>query len=156
MPPVIDGRPIELTDLDRKLLPALTMDGRATYPELAHRIAWSESALRRRLQELRRANLLRFDVEIDAAALGFRTQCLMWLTIPPAQLAGVAAELVRDPETAFVGATTGASNLMAVIICRDESALFDYITGRIGTLGAIDRVETVPITAYAKRTAPGC
>lgn len=67
------------TALDRRLLPALTVDGRADYPQPAGTTGWSESTVRRRVDELRREvaypgattgshNLLLFVVCRDAAA----------------------------------------------------------------------------------------
>lgn len=145
---------IVLTDLDRRLLPALAADGRAAYPRLATHVGWSESAVRRRLEELRRSGTLRFDVEVDPVVLGFPVQCLIWLTVTPSRLAATARALAADSEAAFVGATTGPHNLLAIAICRDEDALYTYLSDRIGSLDGIDRIETAPITSYTKRVAP--
>ncbi|MDW6057712.1 hypothetical protein SAZ11_06195 [Streptomyces sp. FXJ1.4098] len=54
--------------------------------------------------------MLRLDVEVDAGLLGYSAQCLLWLTIAPARLGGIARTLATDPQTAFVGLTTGAHN----------------------------------------------
>lgn len=154
-PPVRSGAaPVALTDLDRRLLPALAVDGRAAHPALARRAGWSESAVRRRLDELRRSRTLRFDVEIDPALFGFAVQCLLWLTVAPARLAAVAGSVAADAEAAFVGATTGPHNLLVIAVCRDDDALYAYLSDRIGALDGVERVETVPVTAYAKRVAP--
>ncbi|GAA1889330.1 Lrp/AsnC family transcriptional regulator [Actinomadura bangladeshensis] len=154
-PPAPGGAaPVALTDLDRRLLPALAADGRAAYPDLARRVGWSESAVRRRLADLCRSGTLRFDVEVDPALLGFPTQCLLWLTVVPSRLAATARALAADAEAAFVGATTGPHNLLAIAVCRDEDALYTYLSDRIGSLDGVERVETAPITSYAKRVAP--
>ncbi|GGU93347.1 hypothetical protein GCM10010182_06080 [Actinomadura cremea] len=71
-----------------------------------------------------------------------------------ARLAAVAASLAADAEAAFVGATTGPHNLLVIAVCRDDDALYGYLSDRIGALDGIERVETVPVTSYAKRTAP--
>lgn len=152
--PTAGTAPVPLTGLDRRLLPALAADGRAAYPELARQVGWSESAVRRRLDELRRSGVLRFDVEIDSRLFGFSVQCLLWLTVTPARTAGVARALACDPEAAFVGSTTGPHNLFAIAVCRDADALHTYLTDRIGSLDGVDRMETVLITSYTKRTAP--
>ncbi|MGK8522479.1 Lrp/AsnC family transcriptional regulator [Nocardia asteroides] len=140
--------------LDERLLPALAADGRAAYPRLARVVGWSESAVRRRVEELRRARVLEFDVEIDPALFGFTVQSLLWLTVGPAHLGAVATALADDPEAAFVGAITGPHNLLVCVVCRDAEALFRYTTERIGALTGIERMETSPISGYAKRAAP--
>ncbi|GAA3388747.1 Lrp/AsnC family transcriptional regulator [Cryptosporangium minutisporangium] len=149
-----NAAPIALNDLDRRLLPALAADGRAGYPHLARSVGWSESAVRRRLEDLRRSGAVRFDVEADPALFGFSTQCLLWLTVAPPRLAVVAQAVAGDTETAFVGAITGAANLLVIAVCRDETALYAYLSDRIGALRGVERVETAPITAYAKRVVP--
>ncbi|MEV6323996.1 AsnC family transcriptional regulator [Nocardia sp. NPDC051787] len=146
--------PLVLSELDKRLLPVLAADGRVAYPQLARAVGWSESAVRRRVEELRRARLLGFDVEIDPALFGFTLQSLLWLTVTPGRLVAVANALAADPEAAFVGAITGPHNLMACIVCRDTDALFHYTTERIGALSGIERIEISPISGYAKRTAP--
>ncbi|OKJ04906.1 AsnC family transcriptional regulator [Streptomyces sp. CB01249] len=152
--PAADPTPVELTDLDRRLLPALAADGRAAYPDLARRIGWSESAVRRRLHELRRMGVLQLDVEIDSGLFGFSVQCMLRLSIAPGSLAQTARALAEDAEAAFVGTMTGSHNLVAVAVCRDAAALDTYLTERVGTLGGVERVESALVTAYFKRAAP--
>lgn len=152
--PAADPGPVELTDLDRRLLPALAADGRAAYPDLARRIGWSESAVRRRLHELRRLGVLQLDVEIDSGLFGFSVQCMLRLSVAPGSLAQVARALAEDAEAAFVGTMTGSHNLIAVAVCRDAAALDTYLTERVGTLGGVERVESALVTAYFKRAAP--
>ncbi|WP_040778820.1 Lrp/AsnC family transcriptional regulator [Nocardia pneumoniae] len=146
--------PMALTELDERLLPVLATDGRAAYPQLARAVGWSESAVRRRVEELRRAGMLGFDVEVDPVLFGFTVQSLLWLSVSPGRLLTVANALAADPEAGFVGALTGPHNLLACIVCRDTDALFRYTTERIGALSGIERMEIGPISGYAKRTAP--
>ncbi|MFI7673872.1 Lrp/AsnC family transcriptional regulator [Actinophytocola sp. NPDC049390] len=146
--------PARLTDLDRRLFPALATDGRATYAELAKHVDWSESVVRRRLAQLRDAALLQFHVEVEPALYGFSAQCLLWLTVTPSMLTTVAARLAENTETAYLGAITGDHNLLAVVICRDTRALYTHLTERIGSLTGIERTATADITAYTKRFAP--
>ncbi|WP_280236631.1 Lrp/AsnC family transcriptional regulator [Nocardia cyriacigeorgica] len=146
----VSGR-VRLTELDRRLLPALAIDGRTAYPRLAGTLGWSESAVRRRVDELRRAQVLRFDVEIDAAVLGYTFQCLLWVTAAPAELNSVASALATDREVAFIGATTGSHNLLVFVVCQDADALFEYVAGRVGMLAGVDRVETAAVSRVVKR-----
>lgn len=97
-------------------------DGRAAYPDLARQVAWSESAVRRRLEELRRSGVLRLDVEVDAGLLGYSAQCLLWLTIAPARLGGIARTMATDPQTAFVGMTTGETAMITAYAKRAAPA----------------------------------
>jgi DNA-binding Lrp family transcriptional regulator len=92
-----------------------------------------------------------FDVEIDAALLGYESEVMLWLTTRPAELAGVADELSRHPEVVFAAATSGQSNLAATVVCRDIDAFYDYLSERIGALPTLSHVETTPVLMSVKR-----
>ena len=152
VPEEIDlGQPLTLSDNDLRLLGALALDGRAAYPELAATTGWSESTTKRRLEYLRHAGALFFDVEIDAALLGFETEAMLWMSVPPSDLEEVATSLTQHPEVAFAAAITGSSNLVAFVACEHTEAFYAYLTKRIGSLRAITRLETAPVIQSVKR-----
>ena len=102
---------------------ALAADGRASYPDLRRATGRSESAVKRRLDHLVRPGVLYFDLQFDGEQLGYGAQAVLWLTVAPSALATVGESLAGHPETAFVAATTGTSNLVASVICRDHAGL---------------------------------
>nr|WP_245757675.1 Lrp/AsnC family transcriptional regulator [Amycolatopsis xylanica] len=149
--PAADG-PVELDERLLAVLPVLALDGRADHPALARATGWSESTVRRRLDQLRRNDILAFDVDVDPLLLGYASETILWLTVAPAELGAVAAALATHPEIAFAAATTGPSNLVAFAVCRDHAALYDYMTTRLGTLPGLRHVESAPIIRRAKRS----
>jgi DNA-binding Lrp family transcriptional regulator len=152
-PPIAaDGEPVSLSAVDRKLLALLENDGRATFAELAAAADASQTTVRRRIAELRANGTLYFDVDFDQALLDLHVRAMVWLSVAPSQLAAVGMALAEHPETAYVAATTGASNLYASVVCADTSALYTYLTTRIAGLTGIERVETVPIVRSVKRS----
>ncbi|MGW0665103.1 Lrp/AsnC family transcriptional regulator [Streptodolium elevatio] len=152
--PGADDEPVPLTALDQRLLGVLAVDGRTAYPELARRVGWSESAVRRSLEQLRRTRVLHFDVEVEPRLFGFTIQCLLWLNVAPARANHVAHALASDAEAAYVATTTGPHNIVAIAVCRNSKALDTYLTDRIGSLGSVHTIETTPVNAYTKRAAP--
>jgi DNA-binding Lrp family transcriptional regulator len=151
-PPVLDAEgPVSLTAVDRKLFTLLEHDGRATFAELAAATDASQTTVRRRIAELRTNGTLYFDVDFDQALLDLHVRAMVWLSVTPSQLAAVGEALAGHPETAYVAATTGASNLYASVVCADTAALYTYLTTRIARLTGIERIETVPIVRSVKR-----
>jgi DNA-binding Lrp family transcriptional regulator len=136
---------------DTALLAALAGDGRASYPELHQATGRSESALKRRLEQLVRSGVLYFDVQFDAALLGYHVQAVLWLTVAPSALATVGEALAGHPETAFVAATTGTSNLVATVLCHDHAGLYAYLSEKIGALAGVRHVETAPVVRKFKQ-----
>jgi DNA-binding Lrp family transcriptional regulator len=152
-PPVsATTEPVSLSAVDRKLLALLENDGRATFAELAVAADASQTTVRRRIAELRANGALYFDVDFDQALLDLHVRAMVWLSVAPSQLVAVGKALAGHPETAYVAATTGASNLYASVVCADTAALYTYLTTRIAALTGIERVETVPIVRSVKRS----
>src|SRR5580658_2784233 len=72
------GAPAEPGDLDAALLSALAADGRTPFADLAIATGWSETTVRRRVEQLREAGALYFDLEIDMPTFGFRSAAWLW------------------------------------------------------------------------------
>jgi DNA-binding Lrp family transcriptional regulator len=142
--------PVTLSTEDRLLIDALARDGRAGYGELAAATGWSESTAKRRLRHLREADIVFFDLDLDPRPLGFDASAILWLSVPPSELDNVGRAVAAHPEVAFAAATTGQTNLVATVVCRDVQALYRYMTERLGALTAIRHVETTPIIRTIK------
>lgn len=147
LPPVAT----DLTDADRPLLRELARDGRAPYGLLARATGWSESTAARRVEALRGAGLLSFDVDVATARFGYHAAAQLRATVAPSHLAETGAEIAAHPEVAFCAATTGPTNLMVSVVCRDNRDLFGYLTRRIGALPTVGAVETSPVIRTLKR-----
>ncbi|MQY02881.1 Lrp/AsnC family transcriptional regulator [Actinomadura macrotermitis] len=135
---------------DRALLAALARDGRAAHADLAAATGRSPATVARRLADLRADGALFYDVEIRPELFGAGAQALLWMSVPPAHLDRVAAELARHEELAFVGATTGPTNLLANALCADPAALHRYLTRRLGAFAEIGAIETAPVLRTVK------
>jgi DNA-binding Lrp family transcriptional regulator len=144
--------PVVLDDGDRRMLAVLGVDGRADFAELAAATGWSQSTVRRRLAYLRASGAVFTDVEFDYEVYGLATRVLLWASVPPAQLESAGNALAEHPEVAYACATTGATNLHAVLLCRDIHSLYTYLTTRVANLG-VRHVETSPIMRALKGPA---
>jgi DNA-binding Lrp family transcriptional regulator len=71
---------------DEPLLAELARDGRASHAALAAAIHWHESTVRRRMDELRQAGLLVFEIDLDDRALGSNVPAMFWLSVEPSRL----------------------------------------------------------------------
>ncbi|MFF3256121.1 Lrp/AsnC family transcriptional regulator [Actinacidiphila glaucinigra] len=140
-----------LTDADRPLLRELSRDGRASYSELAVATGWSESTVRRRIEGLRASGVLVFELDVNEKALGFQAEARLWASVPPSRLAEVGRAIADHPEVPFCAATTGRTNLLAAVVCRDGPDLYRYLTERIGALSLVRDVETAPLMRTVKR-----
>ena len=136
---------------DDPLLAELARDGRAAVADLAAATHWHESTVRRRIEELRRAGLLYFDIDIDESVLGVRASVMLWLKIEPASLDAAGRAIAAHPEIPFAAATTGATNLAASGVFRDTRQVYAYLTSRLADLPGLQSVESAPIIGTVKR-----
>jgi DNA-binding Lrp family transcriptional regulator len=150
-PPSDDGT-ITLSTADEALLATLAEDGRASNAHIATAIGWHESTVRRRIDELRRRGVLQFDIDLDTHALGMSTQAMLWISVEPAQLEETGRVIAHHPEVPFVAATTGATNLVANVVCEDGRHLYSYLTDRLAGLSGVRAVETAPVIRTLKRS----
>jgi DNA-binding Lrp family transcriptional regulator len=142
------------SDLDAALLAALAVDGRTAFADLAAATGWSETTVRRRVEQLRESGALYFDLELDMPTFGFRSAAWLWMWVPPSHLAEVGAALAKFPEVAYAVATTGPANLAACAVCRDAESLYEFLTLKVGPLPGIERVETSPVVRTVKQASP--
>jgi DNA-binding Lrp family transcriptional regulator len=136
---------------DDPLLAELARDGRAPVAELAAATHWHESTVRRRIEELRQAGLLYFDIDIDESVMGVNANVMLWLKIEPAALDAAGRALAAHPEIPFAAATTGSTNLAASAVFRDTRQVYAYLTTRLADLPGLQSVESAPIIGTVKR-----
>jgi DNA-binding Lrp family transcriptional regulator len=153
-PPQDAGNADGIRPEDEPLLAELARDGRVATAALAAAIHWHESTVRRRVEELQRAGLLYFDVDIDDTYLGITVAAMLWLSVETAHLDAAGRALAEHPEVPFAAATTGRTNLAASALFRDAQHLYDYLTTRLTGLPGVQSVETAPIIGTLKRTGP--
>ncbi|HEX5405112.1 MAG TPA: AsnC family transcriptional regulator [Pseudonocardiaceae bacterium] len=143
---------VELEPGDRRLLAVLAEDGRAGFAELASATGWSLTTVRRRLSDLQDSGVLYFDVDYELAILGPHVRMTLWLSVAPDKLTEAGEALGRHPETAYVAATTGVSNLYASIVSPSNEALYRYLTTDVAALPGIQHLETAPVIRTVKTT----
>jgi DNA-binding Lrp family transcriptional regulator len=147
-----EREPIVLEDGDRRMLAVLGRDARAELAELAAATGWSQSTVRRRLSQLRASGVVFLDVEYDYRIYNLMTRVLLWASVAPAALESAGLALAGHPEVAYACATTGATNLYAVLLCKDLNSLYMYLTTRVAPLG-VRQVETSPVMRALKGPA---
>ncbi|MFH8788567.1 Lrp/AsnC family transcriptional regulator [Streptomyces roseoverticillatus] len=142
---------VRLDDADHAMLAVLARDGRAGYPELAKAAGRSESTVRRRIEYLRGSGAISFHVEVHSIHFGFGIEAGISATVAPSDLAAAGRALAEHPQVPFAAAVTGAANLAATVLCRDQRDLYRYMTEGIGALTAVHRLEVLPVLRQVKR-----
>lgn len=138
------GPPPRIEPADEPMLSLLARDGRAGYAALAEAAGWTEGRVARRLDALHRHGVVYFDVDLAGRLLGFATTAYLWLVVEPSRIQALGSELASYAEVPFAAAVTGAANLLASVMCRDISELYEFTSGRIGALDGVRQLEISP------------
>lgn len=127
---------VELDDVDRQLLKALSEDARASGTALAAMVGISESTVSLRLKRLKTLGVIRgFRVDIDAAAVGIPLQALISIRLAKHDRAEIDAFTAAAPQ--FPGVVrmyhmAGADDYLLHIVATDteavQSFVLDYLT----------------------------
>lgn len=109
---------MRIDDVDQQIIASLVADARASYAEIGSRVSLSAPAVKRRVDRMRSAGVIRgFTTIVDPAAVGWTTEAFVELyctgRTTPAQLT-VAAR--RHPEV--VGAYTVSGQADALVHLR--------------------------------------
>ncbi|WP_406638768.1 Lrp/AsnC family transcriptional regulator [Amycolatopsis sp. WGS_07] len=150
--PVDPAEEITFDEADGRLVQVLAEDGRAGYGELAAASGLSESTAKRRIEALRQAGVLSYQLDISLRTLGFQAEARLWVVVRPSAVASVAKALAEHEEVQFAAVTTCPANLVAAIACRNAAHLYEYLTDRIGSLDGIQQMETAPVVRTVKRS----
>lgn len=126
---------------DRLVFEALAEDGRTPQSTLAARTGWSVARVNRRIAALESCGALLYDVDILPERLGYQLSAMLWLTVAPKDLHRVGERIAAHDHIAFVGATSGSKNLMAIAICRDNDDLYRYLSQQLGQIEQVLRYE---------------
>jgi DNA-binding Lrp family transcriptional regulator len=109
---------LQIDGTDQQIIASLMADARASYAEIGAKVSLSAPAVKRRVDRLRAAGVIRgFTAIIDPAAIGWTTEAFVELfctgRTTPAQISAMAR---KDP--AVVGAYTVSGEADAIVHLR--------------------------------------
>ncbi|MGN5377229.1 Lrp/AsnC family transcriptional regulator [Streptomyces lasalocidi] len=107
-------------ELDRRLVHALQINGRAPFSTIAEVLGVSDRTIARRYARLRSAGAVRVLCGVDPTALG----AILWflrVRCAPAASLPVAEALARRPDTSWVSLSSGGTEITCVVRTENEA-----------------------------------
>jgi Lrp/AsnC family transcriptional regulator for asnA, asnC and gidA len=132
-----------LDELDRGVLHELQLDGRRSFREIARSLGASEATVRFRVKRLRDSGVLQILGFIDPAALGYGLLADVLLHVQPGAHDVVVAAVSAWPEAMYVSSTVGGADLYVQIVCKDQAALLELLSERLGRLAGVQKAKTL-------------
>ena len=143
-------------ELDRRIIEALQIDGRASHAKMARDLGVSEGTVRRRLARLLGDRVIRVIAYAEPAQCGYHTSAFIRLQVDPARVEAVAEQLAELAETEHVAITTGSYDIFIWVNLASSEALASFLHAKVGTVPGVRQTETFVSLQTKKRLAgPG-
>jgi DNA-binding Lrp family transcriptional regulator len=111
---------VTLDELDRRLVAALQLNGRASWKQAARAVGATESTVARRGQQLLESGLVGVTGVLDHLRCGLGISLQVRLRCRPGTANAVARALAELPATRFVTVVTGSADVTAEFVVRDH------------------------------------
>ncbi|MFJ8791263.1 Lrp/AsnC family transcriptional regulator [Streptomyces sp. NPDC102462] len=134
-----------IDELDRRVIAALQLNGRARWNAVAHWVGVNESTVRRRYKALRERGLLRVvgTLELDRTRAGSAT--FLRVQAKPGRGLDLAERFVASPDVRFVAVVTGATDLVVDFVARDNDEMMRMLFPDLPGADLIAGTEAVPV-----------
>ena len=136
-----NGTDVRLDDVSKAIIEQLQEDGRQSYATIAKRVGLSEAAVRQRVQRLLDQEVMQIVAVTDPLQVGFRRQAMIGIRAE-GDLVTVGDALTSMPEVSYVVTTAGSFDILAEVVCEDDTELLELLTTRIRTLPGVQTTET--------------
>jgi DNA-binding Lrp family transcriptional regulator len=111
-----------MDDIDKKIISILQEDGRTPLSEIGKKVGFSHVGARKRLKNLCE-NLVKVSAGLNAEQLGLRVAIVNAEVETPERLRELVNVFSKCPRTIFVTTTTGAYNVMTMMVAEDADTL---------------------------------
>lgn len=138
-------------ELDMKIIKLLEEDASLPYTEIARRLKLNEATVRRRVEALKRKEVIRkFTIIVDPLKIGFNTTAVLGVDADPSKILEVARKLCEIPEVRYLTISTGDHMLVAEVWSVDDKELSEIISEKIGKIEGVLKVSPAIILKRLK------
>lgn len=149
---------IDLDDLDRAILRALSLDAGISAGELGRRLGLSQPAAWRRVKRLEEAGVIAgARVDADRAALGFGVTVFLGVKLATrgrVSLEDFERAVMAIPEVQVVQHVLGLFDYRLRVVARDIADFERVLRRRIMTLPGVGQVEANVLLTEERRPGP--
>jgi DNA-binding Lrp family transcriptional regulator len=138
--------PVRTADeLDRAIIAALQLDGRAPWHEIARHVRAEPRTVMRRAARLEQAGLLRVIGVVDVLRCGLGVPVLVRHRCRPGAAEEVARTLAARPQTRFVTVVAGSADCVAEVVVGDYRELGAVLASAEGPSPQVVETESLPV-----------
>ncbi len=149
--PGVVGARQQLDDVSKKIIEQLQENGRRPYASIAASVGLSEAAVRQRVQRLVRDGVVQIVAVTNPLHVGFTRQAMIGIKVE-GHLDPVVQAISALDEVAYVVITAGSFDVLAEVVCEDDSHLLHVLNQQIRTIDGVRSTETFVYLELSKQT----
>jgi Transcriptional regulators len=128
--------PVELDEIDRKILEQLQQNARMTMKEIAEKVFLTSTSVTTRVDKLVQNGVIRgFTARITPLALGYYTKAFINLTLEPVQKKEFYPYIASCPNVIQCSCVTGDYSMLIEVVFHNTIEL-DYFIGELQKFGS--------------------
>ena len=132
-------------EVDRAIIAALQLDGRAPWHAVARAAGTSEATVKRRAARLEEAGLLRVIGVVDVLRCGLGIPVLMRMRCRPGESLHVAEQIAARPQARFVCVVTGTADCVAELVVPGPPDFVRLLDADLRKLDGVLETETLAV-----------
>lgn len=123
--------PMNLDEIDLQIISILQKDGRETFVQIAERLSVSPGMIRKRYNRLVEMGILKVVAITNPLRMGFTTMAMVGIKTEGGMLLEVARNVAALDEVIYLIVVSGAFDIIAEVVCRDQDDLLDFLAERL-------------------------
>lgn len=132
----------DLDEIDQQIIAILQQDGRASFAEIAEKLNVSAGMVRVRYNRLEEKGILRVLAITNPLRMGYQTMALIGIKADGQRLLEVAERIAALDEVIYLIVVSGAYDIIAEVVCRDQAHLLQFLTERLYKIEGVRESES--------------
>ncbi len=132
----------EIDEIDRGIIAILQQDGRATFAQMAKELKVSAGMVRLRYNRLMELGVLRVMAITNPLRMGYQTMAMIGIKADGKNLLEIADKIAALDEVIYLIVVSGAYDILAEVVCRDQKHLLEFLTERLYKIEGVRETES--------------
>ena len=131
-----------LDEIDHQIIAILQQDGRVPFAQIAEQLNVSAGMIRLRYNRLAEMGVLRVVAITNPLRMGYQTMAMIGIKADGRNLLDIADKIAALDEVIYLIVVSGAYDILAEIVCRDQKHLLQFITERLYKIEGVRESES--------------
>jgi len=140
-----------LDEINRKLMIALSKDGRYSYAKLARELGIKPTTVAKRVDSMLKDDIFTISAIPNPANMGYKVMSVINLDVALTHVDSVCDKLAENPNISYISTTFGRFDILLIAEYRDLESLYKLVREEIPNMEGVKSVETFIVSQMQKR-----